>query len=225
MAPATYTIWNPGGDCRPYGEGRDEKEYRIDTLRTNYNIIDSGHFHIDYGTTSSFVGDSQSPGMKLHKQYLEKFNYIPSFDDIKFDIATPLWQILVTEYSESHKESNFVFNSFSDSHVLFTMGAMPIEVSISGFVPSHPDYNASMDFVAFYRHFLRGSKTRIYDQATDKYYKVPLGFTLVNTFMKLNLISMQLVTTVEVPDFSLIRLQGIAYNYRIISRESFYEPR
>ena len=205
-------IWDTHLGNRPDGEGRDEKEMRIDFERSGYHIIDSGWFHFAHGISpSDLTNGNFDYNVKLLTDRLTQAG--GNVDNIMEDVLNPIWHILVTNYSENHKESHFIYNSYTDTNVLFTMGAMPIEINISGFVPVNPDYNVKLDFLAFYRFFLRGTNTRLYSQETDDFYKLPVGFTIGNTFMHLNITNLNIETTPDIPDFELINVSGIGYYY------------
>lgn len=203
-----FTIWNEPTGNRPDGEGRDSKIFRTDFERSGYNIIDSGHFHIDF-ENQMWAVDRMSEGMKK----LQEVMGASAFSDIQEDIVSPIWSILVTQYQEQHSEGYQVYNSFADSNMVFVTGAMPLNITISGFLPVNRSYNSKLDFLAFYRFFLRGSQTRIYDHDAKKKHHIPVGFTMGTTSMLLNITGIKVDTTAEIPDFDLITVNGVGYNY------------
>lgn len=219
-----YTIYSGEPHLRPAGQGRDDKEYTWDML-SGYHIVESGLFWIDYGSnfdgptftsdTTPYDNDPYAPNPRTDgwDTLVQKIGSNVHMDDITPLITNYVWHLFVTDYVESHKEGHFVYNSFSDTNVGFSTGALPIQVTISGFLPLNPQYNSKLDFMSMYRLFLRGSQTKVYNVYTNKFYKIPMVFQLKKTFLKLNLTNLTLNTSVEMPDFEHVTISGIGYNY------------
>ena len=161
---------------QPHGPHRDNKEFDVELFRYNAHKVNTGYFAI-------------AP------------EFMPEYH-IYRDV---MWQVLVTNYNESHVEGSVIHNTFEDVFIGFSTGSLPIRVTISGYIGVNPDYNTKLDFLTYYALFLRG-----YQQNK---YKIPIRFALFNTYMHLRLQSMDMLTDVNMPDFVAVNITGVGYKY------------
>ena len=119
-----------------------------------------------------------------------------------------MWHVLITNYMEQHAEGNYIHDAFEDVFTAFSMGSMPIQVMITGYVPNNPDYNCKLDFITYFNLFLRGT--------SQNKYKIPIIFNLHNVYMHLRLQSLEMVTDPAIPDFTAVNITGVGYKYHSI---------
>ena len=189
--PHPFNITN-----QPLGNSRNINEFNQESRVGAYTVFD-GSFGVDMTALSSSVGGVQ----KL-------VNEFPNLD-INEIINTPFWQVFVTSYVESHSEGHITIPTFSDVYVGSAMGANPIRLSITGFIPCNPVYNAKLDFLSFYNLFLRGSRQKIN--------KLPFVFTIGNVNCNIRLSSIEVTTDTNIPDFVSVSIQGTGYKYYLTS--------
>jgi hypothetical protein len=182
---------------QPYGPHRDSKEYQFDSIRYNANIIESGYFSISPEYIQNFGNlplDQGGPGAE---------NIV---DDLYRGV---MWQVLITNYNENHSEGVAIHNTFEDVFIGFSTGSIPVAITISGYISISPDYNSKMDFLTYYNLLLRGYR--------QNKHKIPILFTLKDTYMHLRLSSLDVLTDVSMPDFVVVNLTGTGYKYFTIA--------
>lgn len=178
---------------QPHGPHRDNKEFDIEAIRYDAHKIDPGYFAVAPEYIQQFHSlplDIEGPGAD---------NIV---DDLYRDV---MWQILVTNYNEAHVEGSVIHNTFEDVFVGFSTGSIPVRVTISGYVGINPDYNTKIDFITYYNLLLRGYR--------QNKYKIPILFSLHNTYMNIRLQSIEMLTDANMPDFVVVNIAGVGYKY------------
>ena len=164
-----------------------DKENRIGA-----NVVETGYFFIE---PSYIISSGRIPILG---------DEVPDslVDDMYRGV---MWQVFLTNYTEGHNEGYYATPSFADVMSCYTTGSYQVSINMTGFIACNPLYNAKLDFISFYNTLLRGSRQKIH--------KIPIGFSLRNTFMKLLLVDLQITTSVEMPDFASVVMNGTGYNY------------
>ncbi len=116
------------------------------------------------------------------------------------------WEIIVTDLAEEHEEKFALHNTISDSIVIFSTGARPINVTIGGYVLlSHTDDHSYKLLNAYVEKF---RARKLAAQNTH------LTFVSQDTTFRLIIESMHLSRTVELESYLGVEISGLAYAYR-----------
>lgn len=119
-----------------------------------------------------------------------------------------VYEVLITFMGEGHSEAHEIKDVYADTFLAYAMGAMPIDIALSGFVYLSPDQDHRLDLIAMYDKALRGSQVQKH--------KLKLDFVLQNTYMRLLIDSIALSYSAEQQDFAQMSLTGQGYRYAVI---------
>jgi len=114
---------------------------------------------------------------------------------------------VVTSLREQHAEGYYVSNPVADTYAMYTTGAMPIQISMDGFLYSTKDQDHRMEFLIYYLSCMRGT-----DLTREK---LIIVFLLKNTMMRLRIQSINLNQTSQIQDFAQMGITGVGFSYGI----------
>lgn len=117
------------------------------------------------------------------------------------------WQIIIQEIAEAFSETASLHNTLSDSISLFTTGAAPIEVTITGklLVTSSEDHR-----LVFLQNYIEAFRARKVEQSQRM-----LTFVSQDTSYKLLIQSIALGDTTDFETYVDISIQGLGYRYQM----------
>lgn len=72
------------------------------------------------------------------------------------------WEFILTSFNEVHNDSYDLHNTLADSYTVHTMGAMPIQITMSGYLPLTQGCDRRLDFMYLYANVLRGPMAHKY---------------------------------------------------------------
>ena len=115
------------------------------------------------------------------------------------------WEIIVTDLVEEHEEKFSLHNTISDAVVIFSTGARPIAISISGYVLLSQTDDHSFKLLSAYAESFRTRKLAAKS--------MHLTFVSQDTTFKLIIESLNVSRTVELETYISIEISGLAYSY------------
>lgn len=131
-------------------------------------------------------------------------------DAIANDIATNgFWHIVVHSVSETHIDAFSLANTLSDTVTIFSTGAVPVGISITGMLLTTPDKDDRLNFLRLYADKIRGTQVAMA--------KAILCFGFKDTLMRLYIQSITLATNTNSDTFTQISLTGVASHYTTVS--------
>lgn len=126
--------------------------------------------------------------------------------------AANFWQIIITGITEGHAEKSLVHNTLSENVSVFSVGAMPVQVSITGMLLRTRTDDHHFEFLQRYVDGLRARKLSL-DERT-------CTFVSKDTSFKLIIEALVLESSVNNETYVNISIQGHAYGYKMTnSRE------
>ena len=126
--------------------------------------------------------------------------------------AAHFWQIIITGITEGHSEKSLVHNTLSENVSVFSAGAMPVQVSITGMLLRTRTDDHHFEFLQRYVDGLRARKLSL-DERT-------CTFVSKDTSFKLIIEALVLESSVNNETYVNISIQGHAYGYKMTnSRE------
>lgn len=111
------------------------------------------------------------------------------------------FELIITDLKENHSEGVDIVNPMADDNFSFTMGAMPINVSISGFVYNTKTYNQRDILTKKYEEELRGTRNKV------------INFIYKDIIMRLKILSVNVNTSRNIEDLTAIHLEGTGFKY------------
>lgn len=118
--------------------------------------------------------------------------------------------MLITAISESLEEGFAQIIVKSDSFVTFATGAMPIGISIQGFLARVPGKDDRLSFLSAYEKFMRG--TQVSKQGVD------MEFLLKGRAMfKFSLQGVDVSETTQYENLTGVTLTGVGYDYQPVA--------
>jgi len=134
-----------------------------------------------------------------------------SFTD---DQGSPVYQdMIVSSITESFTEGDSLVDTLGDAFLSFATGASPIGITIQGFVLRLKGYDSRADLIDMYKTSMRGSAA----QAQNKHLEFLLKQSERFTFA---LQQMQITENAQYPDFTAVTMQGVAFDFEIVSLEA-----
>lgn len=130
-----------------------------------------------------------------------------SLQDASDLVYRGFWKLVLTNFNEQHSEGHFLFNPVSDTFSVYTTGAMPIMVSLQGFLYMTPDQDHRMDFVKLYNDRLRGTQLRKH--------RVVIVLTMKDTTMRLRLSSVNMSYAATMDEWVQVSMNGAGFAYKI----------
>lgn len=121
------------------------------------------------------------------------------------------WELIVSDYDESHTENAAVLNTLSESFCWFATGPAPVQVHLTAKVMMSDEKDYRTRFLYHYASSMRAKQLAV-DSRT-------LTLVVKDTAMKLFVLSINFTETSKEPDFSTFTLSGIGYKYRNIYAE------
>lgn len=160
-----------------------------------------------------------------------ELGYVPSSKDLDFDIRSSgyfslsektgaalsfddeesFWKIIVISIAEVHEESFSLHNTLSDSMQVFSTGAKPVDITLTGYVllGGSDDHNYE-----FLRKYVDGFRARKAAADERRVY-----FTSQDTQFAMVIESISLAHTIEMETYVCMTIAGSAYHYSITSSE------
>lgn len=115
------------------------------------------------------------------------------------------WQLIVTNFSETHSEFSSAHNTLSEAYVWFATGPSPIAIQITGMLLAERDYDYRTRFLFLYAAALRARQLTLNERT--------LQFVLKDTCMHLVVTQLSFSESVKNPDYSVVTISGLAYKY------------
>lgn len=126
--------------------------------------------------------------------------------------AANFWQIIITGITEGHSEKSLVHNTLSENVSVFSAGAMPVQVSITGMLLRTRTDDHHFEFLQRYVDGLRARRLSLDDRTCT--------FVSKDTSFKLIIEALVLESSVDNETYVNISIQGHAYGYKMTnSRE------
>ena len=117
------------------------------------------------------------------------------------------WEFILTDYNEIHSDAHDLRDTFSDTYTVFTMGANPVQVTISGILPFYKGSDHRIDFIYLYHTVLRGTMASKYG--------VFAYFDLPGTHVALDVQSFMISQSTTPSDAIMFTLTGVASSYTV----------
>lgn len=121
---------------------------------------------------------------------------------------TPFWQVIIQDYREAHADAVNVINTYSNASVIQAMGALPIQVSVSGYLYTTTTEDHRLDFLTVYNEVFRGTLNWEYD--------IIVNFFVKDTYMRLFFTRIEVNNNSQLEDMTGISFSGIGFKYRCI---------
>ncbi len=122
-------------------------------------------------------------------------------------IDVGFWEFIVTDYSEVHAESYIPREVLGDAYCVYTTGAVPIQIRMSGYLLTTPLVDHRIDFLTVYQQLLRGTQS--------KKTGLPVGFALKETLVYLDITQIAQSTAATIPNMTALTITGLGYNYLV----------
>jgi len=123
------------------------------------------------------------------------------------DLPTTL-NIIITSYTETHKENCYIANTISDSISVYSYGALPVTVDLKGFAVESKQFNDLFDFLNTYK-----SKYR-YRTADSEGKSVT--FSYMDTSMNIAITDININHSVAIQGVAEIDLSFVGWNYTCV---------
>ena len=121
--------------------------------------------------------------------------------------AANFWQIIITGLTEGHSEKSLVHNTLSENVSVFSAGAMPVQVSITGMLLRTRTDDHHFEFLQRYVDGLRARRLSLDDRTCT--------FVSKDTSFKLIIEALVLESSVDNETYVNISIQGHAYGYKM----------
>lgn len=121
--------------------------------------------------------------------------------------AANFWQIIITGITEGHSEKSLVHNTLSENVSVFSAGAMPVQVSITGMLLRTRTDDHHFEFLQRYVDGLRARRLSLNDRTCT--------FVSKDTSFKLIIEALVLESSVDNETYVNISIQGHAYGYKM----------
>ena len=121
--------------------------------------------------------------------------------------AANFWQIIITGITEGHSEKSLVHNTLSENVSVFSAGAMPVQVSITGMLLRTRTDDHHFEFLQRYVDGLRARRLSLDDRTCT--------FVSKDTSFKLIIEALVLESSVNNETYVNISIQGHAYGYKM----------
>lgn len=121
--------------------------------------------------------------------------------------AANFWQIIITGITEGHSEKSLVHNTLSENVSVFSAGAMPVQVSITGMLLRTRTDDHHFEFLQRYVDGLRARRLSLDDRTCT--------FVSKDTSFKLIIEALVLESSVDNETYVNISIQGHAYGYKM----------
>ena len=167
----------------------------------DYTVVTSGYFTIDATAMPDVTANSTSTRTVTLGN---KNGFNTTATETK-----PFWQLIVTTLAEVHEENYSMHNTLADSVSIFSTGAKPIQISISGFVLFAPHDDHLYVLLKSYVDSFRARHL----SARDKH----LRFVSQDTDFNLIIQSISLGYTVQMETYVPLTVSGLAYDYNMLN--------
>lgn len=126
------------------------------------------------------------------------------------DIATNgFWHMVIQSITETHIDAFSLANTLSDTISIFSTGALPVGITITGMILTTPEKDDRLNFLKLYADKIRGTQVAMA--------KSILCFGFKDTLMRLYLQNITFSSVVNQEDFTQISLNGIASHYTTVT--------
>lgn len=122
-------------------------------------------------------------------------------------VTNSYWEFILQSVTEHHAEGVDIVNVMSDTYLLFTMGAMPINLSLGGMLFTTKSQDFRLDFLTMYHLIFRGTKLVENNCA--------LIFNVKDTVYRLKPLGIHLAETSESSDMTQFTMSAVAYSYNV----------
>lgn len=120
-------------------------------------------------------------------------------------VENGFWRFVITGLSEDHDEGHVLHNTLSDTVTLFSTGAVPIGINITGFLLTIPGKDDRARFLKLYADRIRG---RVLDKTRSALY-----FGYKDTLMRLYITQMAVTNDAQNEVFTNLIISGVASHY------------
>lgn len=121
------------------------------------------------------------------------------------------WELIVSDYDESHTENMAMMNTLSESFCWFATGPAPVQVHLTAKVMTSDGKDYRTRFLYHYASSMRAKQLAV-DSRT-------LTLVVKDTAMKLFVLSINFTESSKEPDFSTFTMSAIGYKYKNIYAE------
>lgn len=131
-------------------------------------------------------------------------------DQTANDIATNgFWKIIVQSVSETHMDSFSLANTLSDTISIFSTGATPVGIMLTGMVLTTPDKDDRLNFLKLYADKIRGTQMTFAKEILCLGYK--------DTLMRLYIQNISLSSNSQNETFTQISIAVVASHYTTVT--------
>lgn len=125
--------------------------------------------------------------------------------------SSTFWEMIIERYSEAHQEKYSLHNTLSDNIEVFSTGAEPIQVEITGWLLTS---RAEDHRAAFLSKYVEELRSRMGNTGQD------LVFVCKHTQMRLRIKNVTLINATDPQGYTQISLSGVAYKYSVQGEEA-----
>jgi hypothetical protein len=118
------------------------------------------------------------------------------------------WKLLLEDYVEMHADSVNAINTYADTTIFQTMGALPINISARGHLYTMIKEDHRLDFLKVYNELYRGT--------LNIDYGIELYLFVKDTHMKFYFTGIRVDNQASNEDFTSLAFTGIGYNYNVL---------
>ena len=187
-----------------------ELEYIPTSKAAKYDVMRSGYFVIGESSATTKTSNDASSTSLIQKAK----SAVLSSADVANYIAGSFWQMVIYSIAEIHEEKYSLHNTISDSVSLFSTGAKPIMISISGYLLLSGSEDYHYTFMQKYVDEFRARHL----SANNKH----LLFVSQDTEFNLIIHSIAIGHTIDFETYVPLTISGLAYNYKMrYSNEPF----
>lgn len=115
------------------------------------------------------------------------------------------WEMILTSYVEEHEEGFQLTDGLSDTFVVYALGALPVKVSLSGFLFYTKEEDHRIDFIKIYDSLFRG--TRAHELGAS------MSLSVLGTTMDIKVTGSSLTHSAGSDDLVSLSISGIGMKY------------
>lgn len=131
-------------------------------------------------------------------------------DSTANDIATNgFWHMVVQNIAEIHMDAFSLANTLSDTITIFSTGAVPVGISITGMLLTTPGKDDRINFLKLYADKIRGTQAAMA--------KSILCFGFKDTLMRLYIQNITISNSAASETFTQLAISGVASHYTTVS--------
>ncbi len=148
----------------------------------------------------------------------EAENKIPAYLKIS-NVDEQFWELLITKLTETHVEQYSMLQTLSNGTSIFSSGSAPVRIEIDGYLAAGEDMDYRVRFLKKYIMEFRENRLRAKNRMLEVHVR--------HTYFYLEISSISMVESVELPEYMVVGITGIAHEYNTDDGEkmlySYYE--